>query len=251
MAVKISRLHFKSLWNSEYTLFVNQTTGIMEKYPSESLHLTKAFGRVKSVLPSMAKIKSQELSNSISNQLHELDTERDTLVAAIVAQVKAMGKLSMPAVAPHVSVLDHFFDQHGRDIASANYSAETARINDLMADYDAKPAVKDAASALNLSMLFDHLGEVNSEFARQFMQRSNLDASVEKVDVRAIRTETDKVLSGLFDAIEFCSSEYDEPDYASPANELNTLIAYYKTQLKARATRRNNGHDTSGEKPIG
>jgi hypothetical protein len=44
--------------------------------------------------------------------------------------------------------------------------------------------------------------------------------------------------------------EYDELDYATTANEINDLVAYYKTQLKARATRRNGGDDVSGEKAI-
>jgi hypothetical protein len=58
------------------------------------------------------------------------------------------------------------------------------------------------------------------------------------------------VLTAFFDAFEFCSSEYDDLDYVTPANELNDLIAYYKTQLKARATRRKAGKDVSKETPI-
>jgi hypothetical protein len=251
MNVEISRLPFKSLWNTEYTLFVNQVVAIIEKYDSRTLHLQKSFDKVKSQLPDLAKIKAQEKSNALSNQLQELDAERDTLIVAIVAQVKAMGRLSLPGIAPHVVVLDRFFDQHGRDIASANYNAETERLNDLLADYNAKDDVKAAAQALNLTMLFDQLGLVNTQFAALFLQRTEGDAATEKVDARAIRTLTDKALNAFFVAFEYCSSEYDGLDYITPASELNELIAYYKTQLKARATRRNSGKDVSGEEPIG
>jgi vacuolar-type H+-ATPase subunit I/STV1 len=251
MNVEISRLPFKSLWNTEYTLFVNQVVAIIEKYDSRTLHLQKSFDKVKSQLPDLAKIKAQEKSNALSNQLQELDAERDTLIVAIVAQVKAMGRLSLPGIAPHVVVLDRFFDQHGRDIASANYNAETERLNDLLADYNAKDDVKAAAQALNLTMLFDQLGLVNTQFAALFLQRTEGDAATEKVDARAIRTLTDKALNAFFVAFEYCSSEYDGLDYITPASELNELIAYYKTQLKARATRRNSGKDVSVEEPIG
>jgi len=250
MNVKISRLHLKLLWNSEYTIFVNQLVSIIQKTTPETLHLGKSFGKVTALLPDLAKIKAQELSNAISNQLQELDAERDTLILAIVAQVKTMGRLSMPTVAPHVAVLHHFFDTHGRDIASANYNAETKRIIDLLADYDAKPDVKAAAVALNLSMLFEQLRTVNTQFETLFMQRTGDDASVEKVDSRAIRAEADKALIEFFNAFEFCSSEYETLNYATPANEVNDLVARYKTQLKARATRRNAGKDVSVEKPI-
>ena len=250
MSKKIARLSFRELWNSEYTLFVNQLVIIFQKYPIEALHLAKAFGKVLALLPQLAKIKAQELSNAISNQLRDLDNERDTLIKAIVGQVKAMGKISLASIAPHVVVMNRFLDIHGRDIDSANYSSETNRMNDLLADYDGKPEVQAAAVALNLKMLFDQLRVVNTQFATLFLQRNAENAAVEVVDSQAIRTETDKALTAFFDAFEFCSSEYEELDYATPANEMNDLTNYYKTQLKARSTRRNSGKDVSTEKPI-
>jgi len=57
-------------------------------------------------------------------------------------------------------------------------------------------------------------------------------------------------LYAFFNAFEFCSSEYNETDYTTPANELNELIDFYKTQLKARATRSKAGEDVSKEPAI-
>jgi hypothetical protein len=250
MRVKISRLNYKSLWNSEYTIFVNQLSTIILKYKLYAMHLAKSFGKVQELLPALAKIKAQEVSNTISNQLQELDDERDTVITAIAAQVKTMGRLNMPTLAPHLVVLNHFFDTHGRDIATANYNAETKRIKDLLADYDAKPDIQAASTALNLSFLFEHMRTVNTQFDSLFMQRTGEDAAVEKVDSGAIRAQADKAISAFFDAIEFCSSEYEELDYVTPSNEINDLVAYYKTQLKARATRRNSGKDVAVEAPI-
>jgi len=250
MKVTIFRLQLNHLWNSEYSIFVSQLVAIFLKYQPEVLHLKKAFERVNALLPELAKVKAQELSNAISNQLVELDTERDTLINAIVAQVKTMGKLSLASIAPHVVVLNRFLDIHGRDIATANYNAETKRINDLLADYNAKPDVKAAVAALNMTILVDQLATVNTDFATLFLQRTNETAATEKVDARAIRTETDKALIDFFNAFEFCSSEFDELDYQTPANEMNDLISYYKSQLKARTTRRNAGKEVHTEAPI-
>ena len=250
MRTTINRLRFSHLWNSEYAIFVNQIAAIFQKYQPEALHLQKSFEKLTAMLPDLEKIKAQEPGNPLTNSLHELDTERDTLINAIEAQVKTMGRLTIPSLAPHVVVLKRFFDIHGRDIGKANYNAATERTGNLLADYDAKADVKAAAEALNLKILFDQLGVVNAQFAALFLQRTGEEAVREKVDARAIRTETDRALTAFFDAFEFCSSEYDEPDYTTPANELNDLVAYYKTQLKARTTRRNSGKDVSKEKPF-
>ncbi|MEI6059539.1 MAG: DUF6261 family protein [Bacteroidota bacterium] len=251
MSVKIFRLPFRTLWNSEYTLFVNQVVNIILRYTTEALHLAKAFGRVTFYLPELAKIKAQEQGSILSRQLQELDDERDALITAIPAQVSLMGRLNMPSLAPHIVILEHYFDTAGRDIAADTYNAETKRIDDLLADYDAKPEVQAAATSLNLGLFFEQLRVVNTQFAGLFMQRNKEDAALEKADSRAIRNEIDKTLNDFFKAFEFCSSEYEDVDYTAPANELNELISYYKTQLKARATRRHAGKDVSKEQPIG
>jgi hypothetical protein len=250
MAAKITRLALKSLWNSEYTIFVNQVINIITKYLPEKLHLLKAFNKLTAFIPHMAKIKAQELSNAISKQLSLLDSERDILFNAIGAQIKALGKVNLPSIAPHVLVLKNFMNIHGDDIASAPYNAETKRLNDLLADYNAKANVKLAAETLNIKILFDQLATVNTTFANQFMLRTEEISAVEKVETRTIRTEIDKTLKEFFDAFEFCSREYDELDYATPANEINELTNYYNTQLKARTTRRKTGKDVSEEPPI-
>ena len=250
MKVSIFRVKLNHLWNSEYSMFVSQLVAIFLKYNPEALHLKKAFERLTALMPQLAKIKAQELSNILSNQLVDLDNERDTLFNAIVAQVKNMGRLSLASIAPHVVVMNRFLDIHGRDIASANYNAETKRINDMLADFSSKEDVKAAADGLSLSIFFQQLATVNTQFANLFLQRTEDYAATETVDARAIRTETDKVLIAFFDAFEFCSSEYEELDYQTPANEMNDLISYYKTQLKTRATRRSNGKEVHTEAPI-
>lgn len=250
MKVTIFRIQLNQLWNSEYSIFVSQLVAIFLKYQPELLHLKKAFDRIIAFLPDLAKIKAMELSSAISKQLQEYDKERDAILYFIIDQVKNMGKLTLASIVPHVVVLKRFLDIHGRDMASANYNSETKRVNDMLADYKAKDDVKTAVAALNLIIFFDQLEVVNNRFAELFLQRTEEDASLEKIDARSIRRECDKTLTEFFQAFEFCSTEYEDLDYKSPANEMNDLIAYYTAQLKSRNTRRNAGKDVHTEDPI-
>ena len=250
MTVKLNRFATSNLRNNEYTIFINQFAQIAAKYQPETLHLAKSFQKVNAMLPAIAKIKAQETSSVFSNQLHDLDNQRDTLFNAIVAHAKTMSKLNLPTIKPHTEVLNNFLDKHGRDIATASLNAETKRLADLLNDYEATSTVKTAIAGLNLKLLFDQLLIANNNFAALFLQRTEEEAATEKVDARAIRIETDKILTAFLYAIEYCSAEYDDKDYAPLANELNDLITYYKTQLKARNTRRSSGKDISGEPEI-
>ena len=250
MKSKIKRVQSVRLLNSEYPLFVSQLVAIFQKYDLTLLHLKKAFEKLLALWPMVAKIKEQDLSNALSNLMQELDTERDTLIKAIIANVKTAGKLTLASLPPHVAVMKRFLKTLGSDISKANYHSSTKLTNDLFVDYDAKQDVQTAVEALSLRIYFDHLRTVNTQFAELYMQRNEDDAAVEKVDTRAIRTETDKALTGVLDAFEFCSGEYDDLDYATPADELNELIARYKSELKARATRAKEGKNVSKEEPI-
>jgi len=165
-------------------------------------------------------------------------------------QAKTMSKLNLPTIKPHVAVLNSFLDKHGRDIAKDTLNAETQRLSNLLNDYNATAEVKTAVAGLNMKLLFDQLLIANNSFAAIFLQRTQEDAAIEKVDTLAIRIETDKALASFLDAIDYCASEYDDKDYNPLINELNDLIAYYKTQLKARNTRRNSGKDVSAEPEI-
>ena len=146
--------------------------------------------------------------------------------------------------------MKRFLKTLGSGISKANYRSSTKLTNDLLADYDAKEDVKTAVEALNLKFYFEHLRTVNNRFAEMYLQRNEDDAFVEKVDTRAIRTETDKALTDLLNAFEFCSSEYDDLDYGTPANELNELTGKYKSDLKARATRAKEDKNVNKEEPV-
>ncbi len=237
MKTTIIRLHLTHLRNSEYSIFVNQLVEILSKYDPEALHVKKAFEKLTAMLPILAKIKIQDQSNALTKSVRDTAAERAILFTAIVRIVKAMRKLSIPAIAPHVVVLKRFLDIHGRAIAKTSYNISTQRTINLLDDYDAKADVKTAAEALNLAIIFGELRKVNTRFEILYMQRLESDAAIEKVDSHAIRRELNIVLTDFFDAFEFCSSEFDDQDYITPAKELNELIGNCKTMLKARTTR--------------
>ena len=250
MHVKISRLAFKSLRNSEYTMFISQLVAILLKYNLDALQLRKSFDRLVALTPELDKIVAQDLSSAYSNKIRDLDAQRDNLFAIIVSMVKNLEKSGIATLAPHVELLKRLLDKHGRDIAEAGYSAETKRLNDFLVEISTNANLMAAITATNLALFIDQLRTVNTEFASKFMTRVEESSTSEVINAHIIRRVSDKTLTSFFDAIEFCSSEYEDLDYVTPANELNELITYYKTMLKARESRRMAGKDTSVEAPI-
>jgi len=250
MKVVIFRVQLSHLRNSEYTMLVSQLVAVFLKFNAEFLHLKKSFDRVLAMLPSLEKVKAQEKSSAYSNLIHELDVQRSKIIKAFGNQVKNLEKSGLNSLDPHLIIVNRLLDKHGRDIASVDINSKTKKLIDLLNDINTTPEIIAAINALSLTIFVDQLRAVNTEFDSKYMLRTEKDSSLEVVDAPAIRAEMDKVLNDFFDAIEFCSKEYDELDYSTPAKELNEHILHYKTKLKARDTRRENGKDTSTEDPI-
>lgn len=250
MKVSIYRVQLSHLRNSEYVMFVSQLVAIFIKFNAEILHLKKSFDRVLALMPELEKVRAQDLGSVYSNLIQQLDVQRSKIYHAFVKQVGNLEKSGLKSFIPYLEIINRLLDKHGRDIDSVGQNAKTKRLNDFLSDINASTEITAAIAALGLTLFIDELGTANTEFNSKFVLRTETDAKTEIVDAHAIRAESDKALIAFFDGFEFCSTEYEELDYKTPASKLNELIAHYKTELKARDTRRANGKDTTTEEPI-
>ena len=246
----IIKFRFPGLWNSEYPVVVNRLIDITGAHDPQALRLQRSFDRLAEFRPLLAKIEAQERTDRDSAQLSEDDQQRDTLYNVIRTVAKTFQRTPIATVSEHAARIMTALKKHGNDVPAANYTAETKRLYDVTNDFTAQPDVMASLEALALLPLFERMSELNAEFDRLFMQRNRRQAETEKVDIRAIRVECDKAIGNLWNAIEFCISEYGETEYLPLVNAINTLNAYYKQQLAARSTRRKAKKEVSAEKPI-
>ena len=249
--LKIIKVRYQGLWNSEYPIVVNRLIDIVGAHNPQSLHLQTSFDRLSAFQPLLQKIEVQERADRDSASLSELDQQRDTLFNVIRGVAKTHQRTPIDTtISLHASRIIAVLKKHGTDIPTTNYTAETKRLYDLIADISAQPEVMASISALALQPHFELMIELNTEFDRLFMQRNQRQSEMERVDVRAIRNECDKAITLLWGAIEFCLVEYGEDNYIAMINAINKLNGYYKQQLAARAARRKAKADVSKEEAI-
>jgi hypothetical protein len=250
MKVSILRVRLSHLRNSEYCMFVSQLVAIFSKFNAELLHLKKTFDRILALIPELDKVRAQDQDSEFSNLIHQLDVQRSQIFNALVKQVKNLGSSGLKSFSSQLDLLNRLLDKHGRDISGDGQNAKTKRLNDFLSDITASPGITAAVSTLHLTLFVDELRTANTEFASKYILRTETKAEAEIVDSEAIRSETNEAITTFFDAFELYSLEYDDVDYASPAAKINELTSHYKTELKARDTRRKNGKNTNTEDPI-
>lgn len=247
----LHKLDFTKLWNSEHPRVYNRLITIAEKHDPAALHLAGPVARAKEHLPELAKIEAMERGSLTSRQLQTLDNRRDSLIRAITGIADAIVLADIPETREHAQRVAAFLAKHDTaSMPTANYTSESERISDMLEDASRNPELYSSLSALNMSTIATELIDVNNEFESVFMQRTDEGATAITVDSKGIRTAADKPMRELFQFIELYQEEYPDVDYLPLVRELNELLAYYKTQLAARDTRRKSGLKTDTEPPI-
>ncbi len=251
MKTKIARPHYANLHNNEYPLAAERTISIAEKYDMQGMKLGRSFGILSSFRPRLQAMKVYIRKNKKIEAAGLLDSERDTLVKAFRGVVKAQVDVELPQVKPYCALLNELLDNHKtQTIAGDGLSTETERLNNLEKDIVAGQEIQAAITALNLQDIVARMFDANREYEALFREIIADKSVTEHIDIPVLRRECNKALGQFFDAIQYCAFEHEDIDYTGLVNEINQLNNYYRTQLKARATRRKNGKDTDKEDPI-
>lgn len=251
MKVKIERINYPHLWNSEFPLVVDQTLSICDKYDMESLMLKKSYDELVSYRPRLNSMSIYSRKNEKIVVAGIFDSERDSLINGFVKAVKAMKYVDLPQIKPHFDLLDSLLSKHkANTIAQAGNISETERLIMLENEINANPRIQAAIVALHLDGLTQRLFDANKEYDKIFREYIAEKSSEQPIDVASLRRDCTKSLTQFFDAVQYCAFANEHLDYTALVNELRQLNNYYRQQLKARATRRANGKNTMEEEPI-
>jgi hypothetical protein len=163
-----------------------------------------------------------------------IDTRRDRAVTGFSLLVNALTYHFDPVIAKHAETLKKLVDKYGGGIARENYQAETAIIDNLVADLN-KPEAVAAMAALNLDGWKKEMELANKAFNDAYVLRTQQLGAASKDKLFAKRLETNEVYYKLRNFIDsyFTINEGAEP-YNKTTNELNALIDQYNTMMAGR-----------------
>lgn len=251
MKIKIERFPVHELWNNEFPQMALHVISIGQKYDMRRMNLNKSFDELNSFTAQLEAMRVSEGKNA-KNALKEMnDRERDILINAFRKVVDAVEKVELPSIRPHYELLNALLTKHkASSIASTGNISETQRITMLENDINADSDIQNAIETLIPQDIVPRLFESNREYGTLFREIIADKSMEEKQDVSLLRKSFTKAMGQFFDAIQYCAFEHEDIDYMPLIREIEKLNAYYRQQLKARATRRKNGKKVNEEEPI-
>ncbi len=238
--MKTSKLtfSFSQLWNSEYSLFIERILDIVSKHNPQELALDRAYERVNALRPELEKIKVQVKTSGITNAITEADELRDRITRVFFNLVQSFNQLKINPYTENAKILHLCLSKYTKDIIKENYTSQTEKTKQLIAEMEASNDIKKALSNLHLTDLLSRLKKANEDFETLFRTRTSEIANMPEIDTKTVRQQIDKEVNKLFVAIDFCSNEYEDKNYTPLINELSELLNYHKSQIKARKNKK-------------
>ncbi|MDR0714197.1 MAG: DUF6261 family protein [Bacteroidales bacterium] len=249
MKIKINRIPYKQLWNNEFPVMYGQVITIGKRYDMVSLHLEKSWNALIAFEATMESFGVYVRKNEKLTLAGKLDAERDMLIMLVRRVTDAFeAGVVFPEIGPHYEALSKLLDKHqARTIARDSRSAETERLLLLEKDLQGNEVAREALAAFGLKPVAERLFDANREYEATFNEYIDQKSSEIYFDMVQARKDCTDALNRFFDALQYCSEEYENVDYQPAANAFNLLNDYYTRHLKARASRRSKNSDKAEE----
>ena len=243
----ITSIDLAKLRNAEYIQFIKGFSALVLSNDPAALKVQAQYNLLQTQLASLEAIFVTEQGSAITEEVSALDLRRDRAVTGFGLLVTALTYHFNPDTAKQAETLKKLVDKYGGGIARENYQAETAIIDNLVADLDNKPEMAAALAALQLGDWKKEMATANAAFDTAYMQRTKELGAASKDTLLALRAATNEAWYKLRDFIVsfYTINEAAEP-YNKTINELNAHIDQYNTMMAGRLS---NGKDKGKDEP--
>ena len=238
----ITGIKLPLLRNSEFIQFIKDFLSIAQKNDPAKLNVQQQYDALQQQLAQLEQLFVKEQGSALTELIAALDGRRDKAINGIIALANAYTYYFDPEIAKHAENLARQIGQYGSGIAKENYQAETAVIDNLLADFNKKPELAAAIDALRLKAWCNELATANTAFNDSYLQRTQELGGADPTTVLAKRQEMYTVYFELRDFIDsyFIIKKGAEP-YSKATAELNALVDQYNTMMAGRV-----GHEKEG-----
>jgi hypothetical protein len=155
------------LRNAEFLQFSKDVMGIITLNNTLALQVGNQYVAFQNITNEIETLFVTDQGNDTTPIIQALDARRDAAIKGITLMANAMVYHFDPAIKAAAIAISDNLRLYGGGIARQNYMAETASINNIIADWNTKPNLTAAITLLQLNAWKTELQNANTEFATQ------------------------------------------------------------------------------------
>lgn len=239
MANKIMTIKLSRLINEKHVQFHENVNSIIEQTTAQTLGIADLYTLYQTALTnerdSLAVIVRSELTPKIVEQ----DALRDDVFNVFKRTAKNYRDHYDADYRVAANLLWKIFLHYG-DVCGKAMDAETAAINDMLREFDARQDLNEALLTLNLISWKEKLAEVNNNFHKLMLERYSETAGRTNLRMKETRGETDKIYHFIVNELEkqilLCNNN---SAFNKFIEELNSIIKRFKDGLAQEFGRKN------------
>ncbi len=235
----IKGITLNNLRNSEFSQFSTDVLELVKRNDPKALKAEEAYNAFKAENDKLTNMLNPEKGSPLTVRLEAADDRRDGGLTGINFVVLGYTHYFDETLRNHALALQRNLSQYGNaGLARENYQSETAGISSMLADWDSKPELAAAITALNLTAWKDELAQANKAFNDLYLNRTEEASTVSPVSVRDQRILMGQLYFDLRDLIaSYNVITKGAAPYSTTVNQLNALIEKYNTLLAGRKGR--------------
>lgn len=224
----INAINLRTLKNSDFLQFHVDVRTIVELNLPSALKVPDQFNAYDLQIKGAEEIFKKETSSLLSKELAAIDDERDSLFNGLRLMVVAGLHHPLDSVQAHAYVLDTHINSYGKGIVRENYHSQTVILSNMLTDWNTKPVLQAAVTALNLTPWITRLEETNKTFHAKYVQRTQ---EAGAAPTGSFKQKRDDVIAAYYDLRDNINSYFTitkgEGIHAKVTNEINALIDKY------------------------
>lgn len=231
----INSLDLKTLRNGEYSQLMQDVITLVLQNDPAAMGVQPQFDALVAVAGEIETLFKTPLGSAITAELENFDLLRDNAIKGILSIVRGNTYSEDPVIKNHATVLDNHLALFGKDIAGDSYQSETSSIRNITEDWNTKPELTAAITALGLDRWKTWLVAANNSFAEKYLARAVELGNDTTETLKAKRQQANEAYYKLRDNIDarYTITEGAEP-YKTVVASLNGLITYYNELLARR-----------------
>jgi len=245
----INSINLLLLRHAEYLQFMSNFLSLVDSNGPALLNVVAQYNALKAKVGEIQALFKKDRASATTPEIIAYDENRDRDITGISTVIDGFCYYFEPEKADAANLLKNNLKLYGAGIYKQNYVAETALLNEIIADWETKPELAAALSLLGLVDWKNSLKTNNETFNAKYLARTQEYGAASPETVKQKREEAMVLYYDLRKFLEAYATINNTPLYTKTINELNALIEQYNTLLTNRAADNGGEEDTETGEP--
>jgi len=230
-----SAIHYPRLRNNEFVQFIKNLIEIINANNPEVLKVIAQCEDLAALLTVLSALSKTNLGSTITLELQDIDTRRDSDLVGIEMQIKSFTYHFDQAKQEAALVLTDSLADFGPGISRMNYQAETGTIESLIKKWENEPKLIRAITTLSLTDWVKEMKTANILFNNRYLDRIKEDADAPEIKTIELRKQIIQSYRTLLAHLEAHATLSSETVYSNTISQINLLIEQYNNLVAGRS----------------